>query len=80
MRIWGPQCADKSCAHIVYNIYTVGAGAGVCIHNLGGDAGVGVCMPTLGSDAGVGSSWMFGGPPDGKLKIAQRLSPARSWV
>ena len=60
--------------------YTVGAGAGVCIHTLGGDAGVGVCMPPLGSDAGVGFSWMFGGPPDGKLKIARRLSTARSWA
>ena len=58
--------------------YTVGAGAVVCIHTLGGDAGIGICMPTLGSDAGVGSCWMFGGPPDGKLKIVQRLSAARS--
>ena len=23
MRIWGSQCADKSCAHTVYNIYKV---------------------------------------------------------
>ena len=58
--------------------HTVGAGAGVCMHTLGGDAGVGVCMPTLGSDAGVGSCWMLGEPPDCKLKIAQRLSTARS--
>ena len=32
------------------------------------------------NDAGVGASCMFGGPPDGKLKIAQRLSTARSWA
>ena len=21
MRLWGSQCAEKSCAHLVYNIY-----------------------------------------------------------
>ena len=52
--------------------HTFGAGAGVCMRTLGVDAGVG---------AGVGStSWMFGGPPDGKLKIARRLSTVRSWA
>ena len=64
--------------------HTVGAGAGVCMHTLGVDAGVGVgagvCMHTLGGDAEVGANWMFGGPPDGKLKIARGLLTARSWA
>ena len=63
-----------------------GAGAGVAaLIALGGGAspvgvGVGVCTPTLGVGAGVGDSWMFGGPPVGKLKMARRLSTASSWA
>ena len=58
---------------------TLGAGAGVvALIALGGDAGVrvgvGVCTSALGVGAGVGDSWMFGGPPVGKLKRARRLS------
>ena len=63
--------------------HTFGAGAGVCMYTLGFDAGVGVgsgvCTHTLGVDAGVGDSWMFGGLPVGKLKMAWRLSTASSW-
>ncbi len=66
---------------------TLGIGAGVCMHTLGVDAGVGagagVCN-TLGVDAGVVVRvfWATGGLVDvvGVLKIAWRLSTARSWA
>ena len=63
---------------------TVGAGVGVvALITLGGGAptvvaGAGVCMPPLGVGAGVDDSWMFGGPPVGKLKMARLLSTASS--
>ena len=74
-----------SCATtLVSGALTLGADAGVCTYTLGIDAGVGagagVCTHTLGVDAGVGAAWMFGGPPDGKLKIARRIVTARSWA
>ena len=43
-------------------------------------AGFGVCTHTLGDGAGVGSSWMVGGPPEGMLSMARRLSTASSWA
>ena len=67
-------------------LITLGGGAGVGALITLGDgastvrAGVGVCMPTLGVGAGVGDSWMFGGPPVGRLKMARRLSTASSWA
>ena len=61
-----------------------GGGSGT-LTTLGGGAptvgaGVGVCTPTLGVVAGVGGSWMLGGPPVGRLKMARRLSTASSWA
>ena len=70
----------------VGGLITLGNGAGVgALNTLGGGAstvraGVGVCMPTLGAVAGVSESWMLGGPPVGRLKMAQRLSTASSWA
>jgi hypothetical protein len=66
---------------------TLGSGAGVFMHTLGVDAGVragaGACN-TLGVDAGVVIQvfWATGGLVDvvGVLKIARRLSTARSWA
>ena len=66
---------------------TLGSGAGVCMHTLGVDArvgaGAGACN-TLGVDAGVVIQvfWATGGLVDivGVLKIAWRLSTARSWA
>jgi hypothetical protein len=64
----------------------VGAGAGAC-NSLGVDAGVGAgagACNTLGVDAGVVTRvvWETGGMVDvvGMLKIAWRLSTARSWA
>jgi hypothetical protein len=66
---------------------TLGSGAGVCMHTLGVDAGVGAgagACNTLGVDAGVVIQvfWATGGLVDvvGVLKIARRLSTARSWA
>jgi hypothetical protein len=66
---------------------TRGSGAGVCMHILGVDAGVGAgagACNTLGVDAGVVTQvfWATGGLVDivGVLKIAWRLSTARSWA
>ena len=67
-------------------LITLGGGAGVgALITLGGGAskvraGVGVCTPTLGVGAGVGDSWMLGGPPEGRLKMARRLLTASSWA
>jgi hypothetical protein len=66
---------------------TLGSGAGVCMHTLGVDAGVGAgagAYNILGVDAGVVTQvvWATGGMVDvvGVLKIAWRLSTARSWA
>jgi hypothetical protein len=66
---------------------TLGSGAGVCMHTLGVDAGIGAgagACNTLGVDAGVVIQvfWVTGGLVDvvGVLKIARRLSTARSWA
>ena len=67
-------------------LITLGGDAGVvALITLGGGAatgrtGDGVCTPTFGVGGGVGDSWILGGPPVGRLKMARRLSTASSWA
>ena len=70
----------------VGGLITLGGGASVGASiTLGGGAStvrasVGVCTLTLGVGARVVDSWIFGGLPVGRLKMARRLFTASSWA